>query len=184
MLRPTTPRLVQIRPQAGVPCPECGLYFVDESAVRKHFAVKHPDLVAAEPIDIDSIDREAISVDGMPICRGCHLQFCSWQKLLKHVSLRRCPGLSYDTSAGIVPIAISSTPDPDVTRAGTSTANNTLVETQAAAVDLSAEAKPDTSSTAATDDPPLPLIKRDELVKAWITGGSKTCIEGSYWRST
>ena len=171
------PRLVQIRPQAGVPCPECGLYFVDESAVRKHFAVKHPDLVAAEPIDIDSIDREAISVDGMPICRGCHLQFCSWQKLLKHVGLRRCPGLSYDTSVGIVPIAISSTPDPVVTRAGTSTANNTLVETQAAAVDQSAEAKPDTSSTAATDDPPLPLIKRDELVKAWITGGSKTCIE-------
>eukprot|EP00439_Symbiodinium_sp_Y106_P044404 s8080_g5.t1 len=171
------PRLVQIRPQAGVPCPECGLYFVDESAVRKHFAVKHPDLVAAEPIDIDSIDREAISVDGMPVFRGCHLQFCSWQKLLKHVSLRRCPGLSYDTSAGIVPLAINSTqPDPAVTRAGESTTNNMLVEASAAEVDPSADAKPTTSSPVITVDPPLPLIKRDELVKAWITGANAVYI--------
>ena len=148
------PRIVQIKPQVGVPCPECGLYFVDESAVRKHFAVKHPDLVVAEPIDIDSIDRETISVDGMPVCRGCHLHFCSCQKLLKHVSLRRCPGLSYDTSAGIVPLAIRSTqPDPAETRADESTTNNTLVEASAAADDPSDEAKPETSSPATIDDP-------------------------------
>ena len=52
-----------------------GCIFVDESAVRKHLAVKHPDLHTAEPVDMDSINRNAISIDGMPVCSGCRVNF-------------------------------------------------------------------------------------------------------------
>ena len=166
------PCFIPLKPQTGVPCPECGLYFVDESAVRKHLAVKHPDLHTAEPIDMDSINRNVISIDGMPVCSGCRVNFCSWQKLLQHVRYRRCPGLRYDTSEGVVPIGVCSTND---THQNASEDRPCSPQAEAACVAEDAVSDP-TITVKNTGVAALPLLKRRGLVQAWVSEGARRCI--------
>ena len=171
-VRDLHPCLIQLQPQAGVACPECGLYFVDESAVRKHLAVKHPDLYTAEPIDMDSINRNAISIDGMPVCSGCRVNFCSWQKLLQHVRYRRCHGLRYDTSEGVVPIGVCSTTDT-----GQNVSEDRPCKMQADSACGAEDAASDHAITVKnTSVAALPLLKRRGLAQAWVSGGSRQCI--------
>ena len=163
----TTHASLPLDAQAGAACPECGVYFVDKSAVRKHMAQMHPDVSAVEPIDPETINREDISINGMPICKSCSLNFCSWQKLLKHVYFRRCPGLSYDTAAGVIPrtracpasVSVSHTPpaaDPNNV-APVSSADDGALPALGSSSCFSFHA----STTA---DAPLPLLKRKELI--------------------
>ena len=171
-VRDSHPCLIPLQPQAGVACPECGLYFVDESAVRKHLAVKHPDLHTAEPIDMDSINRNAISIDGMPVCSGCRVNFCSWQKLLQHVRYRRCPGLRYDTSDGVVPVR--SCNDTDTGQKVSADRTRNMQTVSASGVEGAATGQANTVQSTSVAD--LPLLKRRGLAQAWVSGGSRQCI--------
>ena len=58
-------RLVQAPATEGLPCDVCGLYFLNERALRTRM---------------------------MPICKRCGLQFHSWQTLLRHIERGRCRG--------------------------------------------------------------------------------------------
>ena len=78
----------------GVACPVCGVYFADTASMRVHWASAHQDVQRAEPLDVSAIRREDISVNGMPVCRGCGRKFAKRQNLLQHVQNRRCEGFS------------------------------------------------------------------------------------------
>ena len=82
-------KLVRVLDSDGVPCPECGVYFADESSVRKHRSRKHPE-VAQEKVPDSEIRRELHCVDGMPTCRGCGKQFHHMLTLLRHTRNKRC----------------------------------------------------------------------------------------------
>ena len=50
-------KLVRVLDSDGVPCPECGVYFADESSMRKHRSRKHPEVVP-EKVPDSEIRRE------------------------------------------------------------------------------------------------------------------------------
>ena len=55
---------------AGVACTVCGMYFANETDMRKHRTRKHPEVDRVRQIDTSNLQREAYCVDGMPVCRG------------------------------------------------------------------------------------------------------------------
>ena len=86
-------RLEHIHPTAGVPCPECGVYFDSLSSMRKHRSRKHPETAHTQQIDVTTLPRHELCIDGMPVCRGCHKKFHHFHTLLRHVANDRCPAL-------------------------------------------------------------------------------------------
>ena len=82
-------KLVRVLDGDGVPCPQCGLYFADESGMRKHLSRKHPEVVQETNAEIK---RELHCIDGMPTCRGCGKKFHHMQTLLRHIRHKRCAG--------------------------------------------------------------------------------------------
>ena len=70
---------------------ECGVYFANESSMRKHRSRKHPE-VLPEKVPDPEIRRELHCIDGMPTCRGCGKQFHHMHTLLKHIRNKRCAG--------------------------------------------------------------------------------------------
>ena len=79
------------------PCPTCGLYFVNRTAMRQHHAKIHK--VSLVPTGKDScVARNRVvihehTVDGMPICKKCGRRFDSFTALKSH-ALDQCEGTS------------------------------------------------------------------------------------------
>ena len=79
------------------PCPTCGLYFVNRTAMRQHHAKIHK--VSLVPTGKDCcVARNRVvihehTVDGMPICKKCGRRFDSFTALKSH-ALDQCEGTS------------------------------------------------------------------------------------------
>ncbi|CAE7324472.1 slc47a1 [Symbiodinium necroappetens] len=78
----------------GVACPHCGVYFLNNRAVKTHVAIKHPEVEKPKPV---AVDRSTAALGGLPVCTGCGHNFCSWQKLHNHIALGRCTGAGMPT---------------------------------------------------------------------------------------
>ena len=77
----------------GVPCPHCGLYFLNERALAKHVSIKHPDIIRQAAATASTLNLEDLGVDGMPVCAACRATFHSWQSLKKHVKKGMCKAM-------------------------------------------------------------------------------------------
>ena len=79
------------------PCPTCGLYFANRTAMRQHHARIHKvSLVPAGKDSCIARNRMVIhehTVDGMPICKKCGRRFDSFTALKSH-ALDQCEGTS------------------------------------------------------------------------------------------
>ena len=86
--------LVHIPLQEGFSCPECGIYFNTQAAMRQHVTKKHstehePDVAARSFADVNA-DIRRYGVDGMPQCCFCLSKFNTWSSLGRHIKLNRC----------------------------------------------------------------------------------------------
>ncbi|CAE7270505.1 unnamed protein product [Symbiodinium sp. CCMP2592] len=77
----------------GVPCPVCGVYFDNQTSVRKHLRRKHPDYQMPE-IKFDPAEH---AIGGLPQCAACKHRFQSWQELKVHIEKGRCHEQDVDT---------------------------------------------------------------------------------------
>ena len=81
--------LREISVDKSCPCPTCGLYFANRSAMRQHHKkIHHVSLVPEGKKDKDVRNRVVIhehSIDGVPICRHCGKQFENFSNLKAHV---------------------------------------------------------------------------------------------------
>ena len=145
-------RLERVADAQGVACTVCGVYFDNESSMRKHRSRKHPEVGGVQPVAPNQIQREAVCVDGMPVCRGCGKVFHHMQTLLRHVRLQRCPGTRANNQGA------TDRPPPMSGGEG-----NTPVQLP----DLVQPApQPKVSSE------PLPMIQRAEHLLGWHDGGA------------
>ena len=95
--------LVQIPLQEGFSCPECGIYFNTQAALRQHITKKHSADKAPETVTMSFADTNAdirrYGVDGMPQCCFCSSKFNTWSSLGRHVRLNRCTAQPGSTTA-------------------------------------------------------------------------------------
>ena len=103
-------RLERVAATQGVACTVCGIYFDNESSMRKHRSRKHPEAVGVPVVDTSQIRREAFCVDGMPVCRGCGKTFHHMHTLLRHIRHNRCQGRSAGCVTGEEPAQSSESP--------------------------------------------------------------------------
>ena len=77
----------------GVPCPTCGICFLDRSSMRVHMAKHHKDDTRRPRNQNSAFDKARDAKDGLRICRRCNRTLCDWSSLRKHIQERRCPVL-------------------------------------------------------------------------------------------
>ena len=92
LLVPAEEKLAQIPSNTpGVPCPTCGVFFLDRSSMLVHMAKHHkydPRRPCNQPVVFDTA-RDA--KNGLHICRHCNKTMCDWSSLRKHIQEKRCP---------------------------------------------------------------------------------------------
>ena len=85
-------RLVQVPAAEGLPCDVCGLYFLNERALRTHMGHQHPEVNLVAKELMKDLPRSDLGVNGMPTCRRCGIKFHGWQNLLRHIDRGRFKG--------------------------------------------------------------------------------------------
>ena len=120
--------------------------------MRKHRSRKHPEAGGVQPVAPHQIQREAICVDGMPVCRGCGKVFHHMQTLLRHVRLQRCPGTRANNQGA------TDKPPPMSGEEG-----KTLTQ-------LPDLVKPAPQPKVSSE--PLPMMQRAEHLISWHEGGA------------
>ena len=89
LIIPDEGKLSQIPPNTpGVPCPTCGVYFLDRSSMLVHMAKHHKDDPHRPRNQHITFDKARDAKDGLHICRHCNKRLCDRSSLCK-----RCPVL-------------------------------------------------------------------------------------------
>ncbi|CAE7584044.1 unnamed protein product [Symbiodinium sp. CCMP2592] len=93
-------------------CEVCGQCFSTQTAQRRHVYLTHLDQQQQQQRDEEvkgSLTKSAMdhSVDGMPTCKHCKHNFCTWHAFNYHISSQSCEGLrnlhNQQNAAGNVP---------------------------------------------------------------------------------
>ena len=85
-----TVRIAQASPTTGFdcPCPDCGLYFANPTAVKQHRTRVHGATEHKAELSHEAV--VASSVAGLPQCHACKVKFCSWHGFRKHLATGSC----------------------------------------------------------------------------------------------
>ena len=85
LIIPDEGKLSQVTPNTpGVPCPTCGVYFINRPSMLVHMAKHHKDDPHRPRNQNSTFDKARDAKDGLHIC---------WSSLRKHIQEKRCPVL-------------------------------------------------------------------------------------------
>ena len=147
--------LLPIAQNAGVSCPTCGMYFLDQSSMRKHHAKKHK-ISLVNPAGKDykkrkELDVTCAMVDGMPECAYCGKRFDRFSGLRAHL-LSTCEKIPRAPSKEVQQEAATLLQKPAVSK----------VEEEEGAGALHGQTRREHQS-------PLSMIKRPEVVNMLLS---------------
>ena len=78
---------------SGVPCPTCGVCFLNRTAMLLHMSKRHKDDPPRPHNQHVTFNKARDAKSGLHICRHCDKTMWDWSSLRKHIQEKRCSKL-------------------------------------------------------------------------------------------
>ena len=100
-------KLLRIPYTEGLPCPHCGLYFVNQTGLDTHIGHAHSSVMQQAKMAAAAMTRAEMGTDGLPTCSQCGRTFFGWQNLQRHLAKGRCKAMHAITAGSQVQAEVS-----------------------------------------------------------------------------